>query len=60
MRLPKFLSCLSSAHEWIVATKLLKMGGKKRKENCGNLVVENERKKKDATFTIFSQQITGG
>ena len=59
MRLPKFLSCPSSAHEWIVANKLPKMGGKKKK-NCGNKVAENEEKKKDATSTTFSQQITGG
>ena len=58
MRLPKFLSCPSSAREWIVATKLSKMGGKK-KRNCGNKVAENEEKK-NATFTTFSQQITGG
>ena len=40
MRLPKFLSCPSSAHEWIVATKLPKMGGKKKRENCGNQIAE--------------------
>ena len=45
MRLPKFLSCPSFTHEWIVATKLSKMGGKK---------------KKDATSITFSQQIIGG
>ena len=44
---------------WIVATKLLKMGGKKKK-NCGNQVVENEGKKKDAMSTTFLQQIIGG
>ena len=63
MRLPKFLSCPSSAHERIVATKLPKMGGKKKKKNCGNKVAENEGKKKcyvHNIFTIFSQQITGG
>ena len=75
MRLPKFLSYPSSAHEvpqvhargsakrenncgnlvaeivgirrektWIVETKFLKMGGKKKK-NCDNQVAENEGKK---------------
>ena len=42
-----------------MATKLLKMGGKKKK-NCGNQVVENEGKKKDAMSTTFLQQIIGG
>ena len=42
---------------WIVATKLTKMGGKKKKrivmaEIWGEI-------KKNATFTIFLQQITG-
>ena len=35
---------------WIVATKLLKMKGKKKKEKC---YIHN-------IFTSFSQQITGG
>ena len=53
MRLPKFLSCPSSAREWIVAIKFPKMGGEKKKKICGNQVAKNEEKKKDATFTTF-------
>ena len=53
MRLPKFLSCLSSAREWIVAIKFPKMGGEKKNFFCGNQVAKNEEKKKDATFTTF-------
>ena len=30
----------------IVTTKLLKMGGKKKRENCGNEVAGNEGEKK--------------
>ena len=45
---------------WIVATKLLKMGGEKKK-NCGNQVAENVGKKNStsATFLHHFQQITG-
>ena len=58
MRLPKFLSCLSSAREWIVAIKFPKMGGGKKKElwqpSC-----QKWRKKKRCyvhnIFIIFSQ-----
>ena len=53
MKLPKFLSCPSSAREWIVAIKFPKMGEEKKKKNCGNQVAKNEGKKKDATFTTF-------
>ena len=53
MRLPKFLTCLSSAREWIVAIKFPKMGGEKKKFFCGNQVAKNEEKTKDATFTTF-------
>lgn len=61
MRLPKFLSCLSSAREvpqWecpndlpIVATKLPKLQGIEERENmnCGNQVAKNGRKKKVVT-----------
>ena len=41
-----------------MATKLLKMGGKKKE--LRNQVVENEGKKKDAISITFLQQITGG
>ena len=61
MRLPKLLSCPSSTNEWIVATKLPKIGGikkkkrrkncgrkweeKRKEKNCGNKVAKNEGKK---------------
>ena len=41
----------------IVTTKLLKMGGKKKRENCGNEVAGNEGKKKDLGQKLKGKKI---
>ena len=49
MRLLKFLSCPISARE----VPQVHARGPEIENNCGNQVVENEGKKKDAIFTTF-------
>ena len=73
MASPKFLLPKPADRETNCGNAIVEIGKKKICGNCGNAIAENGRKKKivvaeitceelkkkSATFTIFSQQITG-